>query len=178
MPYHVWSSRSVAAPFHICSARIGDVQFHRIAGLTRGAVSVESEKWRLIGCVALRVGLHEGDGQLEPLGIEEVGDTMRYVLSNLTVQHVKHGDTITRRPVFRHLIEPVENHLPAKREPLHPRGIPIQQFFRVVHLRVVTRHVLILSTSCIPWVQRPTIVIWSAAGNRVRSQALPTPANN
>ena len=62
--------------------------FHRIAGLTRGAVSVESEDWRLIGCIALRVGLHEGDGQLDLLGIEEVGDTMSYVLSNLTVQRV------------------------------------------------------------------------------------------
>ena len=47
-----------------------------------------SEDWRLIGCIALRVGLHEGDGQLDLLGIEEVGDTMSYVLSNLTVQRV------------------------------------------------------------------------------------------
>ena len=52
------------------------------------SVSVESEDWRLIGCIALRVGLHEGDGQLDLLGIEEVGDTMSYVLSNLTVQRV------------------------------------------------------------------------------------------
>lgn len=49
---------------------------------------MESEDWRLIGCIAFRVGLHEGDGQLDLLGIEEVGDTMSYVLSNLTVQRV------------------------------------------------------------------------------------------
>lgn len=49
---------------------------------------MESEDWRLIGCIVLRVGLHEGDGQLDLLGIEEVGDTMSYVLSNLTVQRV------------------------------------------------------------------------------------------
>lgn len=42
----------------------------------------------LLDRVALRVGLHEGDGQLDLLGIEEVGDTMSYVLSNLTVQRV------------------------------------------------------------------------------------------
>lgn len=73
---------------HCFTIRSTTYLFHRIAGLTRGAVSVESEDWRLIGCIALRVGLHEGDGQLDLLGIEEVGDTMSYVLSNLTVQRV------------------------------------------------------------------------------------------
>ena len=88
-PYQVWSSRSVAAPFHIYSWHGPASLFHRIAGLTRGAVSVESEDWRLIGCVALRVGLHEGDGQLDPLGIEEVGDAETNVASHLTVQLLK-----------------------------------------------------------------------------------------
>ena len=37
-PYHVWSSRSVTAPFRLRSNLGRDTLFHRIAGLTRGAV--------------------------------------------------------------------------------------------------------------------------------------------
>lgn len=82
------SVRCLAMPLPFGLPRCAAILLHRIAGLTRSAVSVESEDWRLIGCIALRVGLHEGDGQLDLLGIEEVGDTMSYVLSNLTVQRV------------------------------------------------------------------------------------------
>lgn len=46
-PYHVWSSRSVAAPFLLRSNLGRDTLFHRIAGLTRGAVSVGFDCVRL-----------------------------------------------------------------------------------------------------------------------------------
>ena len=56
----VYSKRGRSVPYLIGASRCLSVLFHRIAGLTRSAVSVESEDWRLIGCVALRFGLHEG----------------------------------------------------------------------------------------------------------------------
>ena len=48
-PYHVWSSRSVAAHFRLRSNLGRDTLFHRIAGLTRGAVSVGPDCARLVG---------------------------------------------------------------------------------------------------------------------------------
>lgn len=83
------SVRCLAMPLPFGLPRCAAILLHRIAGLTRSAVSVESEDWRLIGCVALRVGLHEGDGQLDPLGIKEVGNAVTNVASHLTVQLLK-----------------------------------------------------------------------------------------
>ena len=106
---------------------------------------MESEDWRLIGCVALRVGLHEGDGEFDFLTINKVSDTPPDVMSHLTVQLAEQGDRFIHQPIGFHLIQPVEDHLAATRESLHLRGIFPQQLLRGVHLRVVTAHVDFLS---------------------------------
>lgn len=54
---------------------------------------MESEKWRLIGCVAFRLGLHEGDGEFDTTAIEEVGDVLADVVGDLAVYHVENRDT-------------------------------------------------------------------------------------
>ena len=106
--------------------------------------------WRLIGCVALRLGLHEGDGEFDFLTVKKVGDTPLDVMSHLTVQLAEQGDRFIHQPVVLHLIEPVEDHLPAERKPLHHRRIFPQQLLRVVHLWVVITHVDFLPSSCNP----------------------------
>lgn len=85
MPYHVWSSRSVAAPFLLRSNLGRDTLFHRIAGLTRGAVSVEMEDWRLIDRIALRGVLHEGNGEFNFRIMEEVIKLISNVASHLSI---------------------------------------------------------------------------------------------
>ena len=77
--------------------------------------------------------------------IEEVGDVLADVVGDLAVYHVENRDTSVCRHALCRLIKPVEDHLPAERKPLHHRRIFPQQLLRVVHLRVVTRHILILS---------------------------------
>lgn len=70
---------------HCFTTRSTTYLFHRIAGLTRGAVSAESRQMWLLDRVALRVGLHEGDGEFVLLTIKKVGDTPLDVTSHLTI---------------------------------------------------------------------------------------------
>ena len=83
--FHSQAIRDSAMLFPLKSNLGRTTLFPRIAGLTRGAVSVESRQMWLLDRVALRVGLHEGDGEFVLLTIKKVGDTPLDVTSHLTI---------------------------------------------------------------------------------------------